>query len=151
MSEVHVLTWDLEAGQRVIRPRQVTMAEPLAPELLEIFRQIYLHAERLPIHELVGYHRRTALGGGGLSLHALGRAIDLNRAQNPMLIGGVAKVHPQEPPYTPGIWQPGQDPYSISPDGSVVRIFEAHGWRWGGRWQTTPDYQHFEKPLATRR
>lgn len=151
MSDVHVLTWDLEAGQRVIRPRQVTMAEPLAPELLEIFHQIYLHAERFPIHELVGYHRRTALGGGGLSLHALGRAIDLNRAQNPMLIGGVAKVHPQEPPYTPGIWQPGQDPYSISPDGSVVRIFEAHGWRWGGRWQTTPDYQHFEKPLVARR
>jgi len=21
---------------------------------------------------------------------------------------------------------------------------------WGRRWQTTPDYQHFEKPVATR-
>ena len=27
--------------------------------------------------------------------------------------------------------------------GPVVRAFDAVGWGWGGRWSSTPDYQHF--------
>jgi hypothetical protein len=27
--------------------------------------------------------------------------------------------------------------------GVLVRAFESVGWRWGGRWQGSPDYQHF--------
>ena len=49
------------------------------------------------------------------------------------------------------ISQPGQPPYSISPDSSVVRIFKAHGWSWGGdAWAYSSDdsegyhdYMHF--------
>ena len=48
-------------------------------------------------------------------------------------------------------WRPGENPYSIPEDGSVVRIFAEHGWSWGGdawAWdsdQTTGyhDYMHF--------
>ena len=29
------------------------------------------------------------------------------------------------------------------PGGTLVRAFAAVGWRWGGRWTSTPDYQHF--------
>ena len=29
-------------------------------------------------------------------------------------------------------WTPGDDPYSITPGGSVVRAFAEHGWDWGG-------------------
>jgi hypothetical protein len=27
--------------------------------------------------------------------------------------------------------------------GVLVNAFAAVGWRWGGRWQGSPDYQHF--------
>ena len=48
-------------------------------------------------------------------------------------------------------WAPGSNPYSISPNGSVVRIFAEHGWSWGGdAWaydsdasQGYHDYMHF--------
>jgi hypothetical protein len=27
--------------------------------------------------------------------------------------------------------------------GVLVRAFESIGWKWGGRWRGSPDYQHF--------
>jgi hypothetical protein len=27
--------------------------------------------------------------------------------------------------------------------GVLVRAFESVGWKWGGRWSGSPDYQHF--------
>jgi hypothetical protein len=27
--------------------------------------------------------------------------------------------------------------------GVLVRAFESVGWKWGGRWAASPDYQHF--------
>jgi hypothetical protein len=27
--------------------------------------------------------------------------------------------------------------------GVLVRAFESVGWKWGGRWIGSPDYQHF--------
>lgn len=146
MSTVHLLAWDVAQGARVARPRQVTVATGLAAEVLAIFREIYLDPAQFPIDDLVGYDDRTVTGGTGRSQHAFGRAIDLNRAQNPMLRDGEALVHPDEPPYEPGQWRPGEDPYSIAPDGPVVRAFKARGWRWGGDFASCRDYQHFDKP-----
>ncbi len=148
MSTVHFLAWDLQSGEKVSMQRTVVVAAALAPEVLEIFREIYLSPERFPIHEVIGYDYRTVAGGSGLSNHALGRAIDINRAENPMIKGGEKIVHPDEPPYVPGEWRPGEDPYSITPDGSVVMAFKRRGWRWGGDWTSCKDYQHFDKPAG---
>ena len=147
MSTVHFLAWDLQGGEKVSRQRTVVVRSTLAPEVLEVFREIYLSPERFPIHEVIGYDYRTVAGGGGrLSNHALGRAIDINRAENPMIQDGEKIVHPDEPPYVPGEWRPREDPYSITPDGSVVTAFKRRGWHWGGDWMTCKDYQHFDKP-----
>ncbi len=145
MATVHFLAWDVEGQEKSPKVREIVVAKALAGEVLEIFKQIYFDAEQFPIHDLVGYNYRTAIGGRGLSKHAVGRAIDINRAENPMIKGGKKLVHPDEPPYTPGEWRPGEDPYSIAPAGSVVRIFKAHGWRWGGEWTSCKDYQHFDR------
>ena len=48
-------------------------------------------------------------------------------------------------------WEPGEDPYSIVPGGSVTRAFAEHGWSWGGTaWAESSDpttgyhdYMHF--------
>ena len=74
------------------------------------------------------------------SRHAYGKAIDINPVENPYLQGG--KVQPpagaayvDRSPYRPGM---------AVADGVLVRTFASAGWRWGGRWSGTPDYQHFE-------
>jgi hypothetical protein len=73
------------------------------------------------------------------SVHAYGEAIDVNAVENPYLDGG--KVLPlagapfaQRTPYRPGMAVPG---------GQLVSAFAAVGWKWGGRWSGSPDYQHF--------
>ena len=147
MANVRFLAWDLEGDRKVARERSVVVNQKLAGEVLTIFREIYEADEQFPIHEVIGYDYRTVAGsGGGLSRHALGRAIDINRAENPMIEGGEKIVHPDEPPYEPGDWRPGEDPYSIPPDGSVVQAFTSRGWRCGGNWTSMKDYQHFDKP-----
>ncbi|MFW6437802.1 MAG: CapA family protein [Armatimonadota bacterium] len=147
MSTVRFLAWDLEDRRKVARERSVVVHQKLADEVLAIFREIFEADERFPIHEVIGYDYRTVAGSGsGLSNHALGRAVDINRAENPMIEGGEKIVHRDEPPYEPGEWRPGEDPYSIPPDGSVVEAFKSHGWRWGGDWTSLKDYQHFDKP-----
>jgi hypothetical protein len=30
-----------------------------------------------------------------------------------------------------------------TPGGLLVRTFGVVGWKWGGRWTGSPDYQHF--------
>ena len=147
MATVSFPAWDLEDGRKVTRTRSVVVARELADEVLAIFQEIHEDDERFPIHEVIGYDYRTVAGSQDqLSFHALGRAIDINRAENPMIQGGRKIVHPDEPPYEPGEWRPDENPYSISAGGSVVRAFTGHGWRWGGTWTSCKDYQHFDKP-----
>ena len=40
-------------------------------------------------------------------------------------------------------WKPGVSPYSIVPNGPVVRAFSQYGWGWGGNWNSSKDYMHF--------
>ncbi|HCA47199.1 MAG TPA: hypothetical protein DEP45_07500 [Armatimonadetes bacterium] len=147
MAVVSFRAWELEESRKVARERRVVVAQELADEVRAIFREIYEREEQFPIAEVIGYDYRTLAGSEDrLSFHAAGRAVDLNRRQNPMIEGGRKIVHPDEPPYEPGEWRPGEDPYSITPDGSVVHAFTSRGWRWGGNWTSMKDYQHFDKP-----
>jgi D-alanyl-D-alanine carboxypeptidase len=73
------------------------------------------------------------------SVHAYGEAVDVNPVENPYLEGG--RVHPRagrryldRSRVRPGMATSG---------GVLVRAFAAVGWRWGGRWSGSPDYQHF--------
>ena len=88
-----------------------------------------------------GFNCRYAVGPGPRrwSTHAYGLAIDVNPVENPYLEGG--RVHPRagraylnRSNVRPGMAVRGR---------VLVRAFAAVGWQWGGRWQGTPDYQHF--------
>jgi hypothetical protein len=88
-----------------------------------------------------GFNCRYAVAPGAprWSAHAFGKAIDVNTIENPYLEGG--KVLPpqgapylQRTPYRPGM---------AVANGQLVRAFATAGWQWGGRWTSSPDYQHF--------
>lgn len=86
------------------------------------------------------FNCRPVTGGRRWSEHAYGRAIDLNPLENPYVTAAGTTSHRRSRPYLdrervrPGMFTPG----SIG-----VRAFAVEGWRWGGRWRSIKDYQHF--------
>jgi hypothetical protein len=88
-----------------------------------------------------GFNCRKAVASGnpGWSLHAYGRAVDVNPVENPYLLDG--RVLPPEgaryvdrSPARPGMAVRG---------GVLVKAFAAAGWTWAGARGADPDYQHF--------
>lgn len=137
----------LHKGQLVIRKN-------LAKDIKEIFGEI--RDSRFPINKVVpiikynwsdiasmednntsAFNYRTVKSTKLISSHAKGTAIDINPLFNPQIKHG--KVLP------PGIVYDPSKPGTLTAGSIVVRAFIKHGWQWGGHWQTTKDYQHFEK------
>lgn len=82
-----------------------------------------------------------------LSNHAAGFAIDINPLQNPYIKynsdGSFAKYYKDMEKYI----DRNQDAeHMITHDDVCFKIFEKHGFTWGGDWNSSKDYQHFEKP-----
>lgn len=106
--------------------------EQVVPSLRRIFNAIWkfyggnVVAIREARMDLYGgiYCFRRARGLSSLSMHAYGAAIDLDPEKNAM---GVP-------------WKAGK---GMMPE-IVVQIFEAEGWKWGGKWKSRPDPMHFE-------
>jgi peptidoglycan L-alanyl-D-glutamate endopeptidase CwlK len=85
------------------------------------------------------FNYREITGGGRLSNHAYGRAIDINTFLNPYIKGDIVLPHGAK--YDPSIAG------TFTADHPIVRAFLKLGWVWGGNWTSPRDYQHFEKPL----
>ena len=132
---VEVPVWNLKNGKKVSSRARIQVLNLLADEVKEIFTEIYNGPEKFPIKSVGGYNWRP---NGLKSLHSLGRAIDINPDENPQLSpDGVVLVGKK--------WEPYQNPYSITPEGDVVRAFTSRGWVWGANY-TRPDYMHFDFP-----
>jgi hypothetical protein len=83
--------------------------------------------------------RAVASGPKRWSVHAYGLAIDVNPVENPDLEGG--RVHPRA---GRAYLNRSRIRRGMAVRGRLlVRSFASVGWRWGGRWTGTPDYQHF--------
>lgn len=112
---------------------QVTTVNGAAASLGRVARELASQPALLPfVRPSAGtYLWRTVAGTPRLSVHAFGAAIDLN----------VSRAH---------YWhwagyREGQAgiPYRNSYPLGLVRVFERHGWIWGGRWYHH-DTMHFE-------
>jgi hypothetical protein len=128
-----------------------------ADVLLQVFQRLY--ESRYPIQSMrtidefdgsddasmdanntSAFNCRTAVGGSSWSLHAYGKAIDINPLVNPYVKGPLV-LPPIGEPFVDreGVHNPG-----LIRDGDiVVRSFDEIGWFWGGRWDSPSDYQHF--------
>jgi hypothetical protein len=88
------------------------------------------------------FNCRAVTGGKRYSEHAYGRAIDINPVQNPYVYRNGTVLDPKANPFVDRL-KTANEPGVISRNGVVVRAFEKIGWRWGGNFATTKDYQHF--------
>ena len=132
--------------------------EDAVPALVRVFSRLY--AARFPIHRLrpidvyggkderslaadntAAFNCRYVVGPGPRrwSAHAYGEAIGVNPVENPFLEGG--RVHPRAG--RSYLRRSRVRPGMATPGGLLVRTFAAVGWKWGGRWTGSPDYQHF--------
>ncbi|MFM2244548.1 MAG: hypothetical protein RL071_622 [Pseudomonadota bacterium] len=93
-----------------------------------------------------GFNCRGVGGSAKWSQHAYGLAIDLNTVENPYVRtrpDGSLKV---APPAGAAYLDRADLRPGMAVEGSVVvAAFEQIGWKWGGRWRSSKDYQHFSK------
>jgi hypothetical protein len=127
-------------------------------DIVVVFRRLY--GARFPIRRMrsidayggsderslaadntAAFNCRYAVGPGPRrwSTHAYGLAIDVNPVENPYLEG--RRVHPRAG--RAYLKRSNVRPGMAVRGGVLVGAFAAVGWQWGGRWQGTPDYQHF--------
>ena len=128
-----------------------------AESIVEVFRSLF--DARFPIQQIrvvdeyggddnrsmaanntSGFNCRAATGSTRWSEHAYGRAIDINPIQNPYVTRSGAVLPPEG---TPHVARNPDTRGLITADGPVVAAFDAIGWRWGARWSSGKDYQHF--------
>jgi hypothetical protein len=129
----------------------------VARDVVNVFRRLYV--ARFPIRRMTpvssfrgsddasmaadntsGFNCRRAVGSsGGWSQHAYGLAIDVNPVENPYVLNGKALPPAGRRYLDRGRVRPGM---AVS-GGVLVRAFESAGWKWGGRWSGSRDYQHF--------
>ena len=83
------------------------------------------------------FNYRSMIHKTKLSYHALGLAVDINPMNNPFI--KKIKILPNGAIYTPGM------PGVLTSEHPVVKLFEDHGWIWGGHFTEIKDYHHFQK------
>lgn len=136
---------------------QIVVDSGLASEVKQVFRELRLIG--YPIKRVVpvsrygwndqksmddnntsgfNYRRQVTPSGKSriLSKHAFGRAIDLNPLLNPYVSssGKSSSAYRQSVRGT------------LTRESAAVKVFTKRGWKWGGTWSSSKDYQHFEKP-----
>lgn len=134
MKTIKIKTWDINSkGKKYTRYHYLTVHKNIAYTVQQIFKEIYNGDEKFPIKDVGGYSWR---GNSSSSLHCEGVAIDINYNENAQFNGETGK------PMVGKLYKPGKNPYSIRPNGDVVKAFEKYGFIWGD-WFSNPDYMHF--------
>lgn len=137
----------------------------IAQDLVEIFYELYRNEYQLErvllIDEYDGddiasmednntscFNYRVVEGSSSLSKHAYGLAIDVNPFYNPYITynkDGSQKVSPAAAASYAD--RSTSFPYKIDEEDLCYKLFVQHGFTWGGNWNSSKDYQHFQKPV----
>lgn len=159
LSYVHVLHYDFE-GQ--IQEGELICNQVIAQDLVEIFYELY--ECRYPVEKIrlideynaddeasmadnntSCFNYRTVPGSTKLSNHSYGFAIDINPLYNPYVRTRDGKELISPDNAVPYADRSADFPHKIDRNDLCYRIFIEHGFTWGGSWNSSKDYQHFEK------
>lgn len=127
-------------------------ASAIAGVFTQLYDRGFVIPSMRPAHEFGGdddammranntsaFNCRPIGGTSTWSEHSWGHALDLNPLWNPYVRGD--RVDP--PQGRAFVDRDPQRPGTIVADGPVVVAFAEIGWRWGGAWSRSKDYQHF--------
>lgn len=159
LAYVHVLHYDFQAQ---VQEGELICNQSIAQDLVDIFYELYENQYPIEKIRLIDeyeaddeasmadnntscFNYRTVPGRTKLSNHSYGCAIDINPLYNPYVrtSGGKELISPDNAvPYAD---RSVDFPYKIDKNDVCYRIFTEHGFDWGGAWNSSKDYQHFEK------
>ncbi len=157
---LHILHYDFDGNPTA---GEMICNKAIAQDLTEIFYELYRNEYRLEKVRLIDeydgddtasmednntscFNYRLVEGSASLSKHAWGLAVDINPLYNPYVTygeDGAVNVSPAA----------GADyadrslnfPYKIDQNDLCYRLFKQYGFTWGGDWNSSKDYQHFQK------
>lgn len=159
---VHIIHYDFDGK---LAEGELICHNSIAEDLLEIFYDLYASEYQIEKVTLIEnyngddtasmadnntscFNYRVVDGTKSLSRHALGLAIDINPLYNPYIRydkkGGQTVSPVEGEAYAD---RTVSFPYKIDPDDLCYRLFTEHGFTWGGNWNSSKDYQHFQKAL----
>jgi hypothetical protein len=153
---LHLSHWDFDGDRR---RGALVVHERYARGMLAVMKRLY--AKRFPIrrielidryggddHRSMGADNTSAFncrfvnGTNRWSMHAYGKAIDINPRENPYVSGSFVSP-PEGAPYAD---RSPKRKGMIYRKGPVVRSMRRIiGWEWGGAWSGARDYQHFSE------
>lgn len=123
------LTKDIKEIFEVIKETQFPIQS-----VIPIVRYKWSDAASIKVNNTSAFNYRTISGTKKMSDHAFGRAIDVNPYLNPWV--GKGKSSRSYNPTVEG---------TLTANCIVVKEFKKRGWKWGGDWKSSKDYQHFSK------
>ncbi len=158
---VHILHHDFEGN---LAEGELICNNYIAQDLIEIFYELYLNEYRLERVTLIEnydgddtlsmtdnntscFNYRVVDGTTNLSKHAYGLAIDINPFYNPYVTYPGGKIRISPPGSEPYADRDADFPYKIDENDLCYKLFKEHGFTWGGDWNSSKDYQHFQKTI----
>ena len=139
---------------------ELIVNKEVALEVLKIFYELYLEKYQIAKIKLAddysadddlsmkdnntsSFNFRNVENSKKLSWHCFGLAIDINPLYNPYVVGG--KVYPS----TAKKYSNRSKKFAgkIDHDDYAYKVFTKYGWKWGGDFIYSKDYQHFYKEI----
>ncbi len=135
----------------------------IAQDIVEIFYELYTSGYQIESIRLIDefggddtasmlanntscFNYRVVENTTRLSNHAYGLAIDINPFYNPYITYGKdGSVHVSPEGSEAYADRSQAFPYKIDENDLAYKLFKAHGFKWGGDWNSVKDYQHFER------
>lgn len=137
----------------------------IAEDVLDIFKELYKAGYQIEKVRLIDeYNAQDELSmrdnnssafnfryisySTTLSKHAMGLAVDINTLYNPYIkqVDGRLNIEPANA--VQYVDRNRQFPHKIDHDDLCYKLFTKHGFEWGGDWEDSKDYQHFEIKLS---
>ena len=157
---VHILHYDFDGN---LAEGELICNVAIAQDLVEIFHELYRNEYRIEKVKLIDeydgddnlsmadnntscFNYRNVPESTSLSKHALGRAVDINPLYNPYITyneDGSENILPENA--TDYADRDKKFPYKIDENDLCYKLFTEHGFVWGGNWNSSKDYQHFQK------
>lgn len=136
----------------------------IAEDVLDIFKELYKAGYQIEKVRLIDeYNAQDELSmrdnnssafnfryisySTTLSKHAMGLAVDINTLYNPYIkqVDGRLNIEPANA--VQYVDRNRQFPHKIDHDDLCYKLFTKYGFEWGGDWEDSKDYQHFEIKL----
>jgi hypothetical protein len=156
IGDLRLLTLDYRAFDGTIRRGRLIVHRTAARAVRRVFEKLFyadFPIRRMRLIDAYGasddrsmdanntsaFNCRFVQGTSRWSMHAYGKAIDINPVQNPYVSGSHVSPDAGERYADRSL-----DAKGMIHDGdAVVRAFAVEGWQWGGNWVSPKDYQHF--------